>query len=173
MANEDQRFSNISFLYYRFWMCFILMVFAISAFGQDYLLIKEGKKYRFNGLEYKINELGTVYGENEEALKLYNDGMRAKSRSQIMAAGGLMSFLAGLVIYVNVSEENKAYGGWMMIAGVVLEPLALGLSLNGSIKLVKARKVFNEDLLEKRKYKSNSSLSIGSTKNGIGLTLIF
>ncbi len=151
-----------------------MMLFAINICGQDYLLDKKGSSYFYNGKEYKCKQLGIVYIEHEEAFDVYRSGRRSHDAGKYLGIGGIATIGVGFMVlaYAN-NVYGRVYGGITILSGMLVEAVAVFYLIRGSIKLNKARKIFNFKMLERHGYNSELSLMIGGTRNGIGLIAQF
>lgn len=153
---------------------FVLTLFALNAYCQDYLLDKNGSSYFYNGKEYKWKELGSVYRQYDKAFNIYQSGKRSLNTAKYLAIGGAVSI--GVGYFAAQASDNisgLAYGGLAIIAGVLVETVALVYLVRGKLKASKARKKFNFEMLERHGYNSEVSLVFGGTRHGVGLIVQF
>ena len=149
---------------------FITMV----SFGQDNHLEKKGKRYIFNGKEYKCKELGEVYSTYQPSLELYLSGRKMKRRARNMSYVGLGLIGGGIGVGLAVGDvEGAVVAGLSIAGGILIEIIALAPRGIGNAKLKKARKEFNYEMIRRHGYDSDVSLSFGLTTNGVGLVYSF
>ena len=154
------------------WILFALLI-SFSAVGQADLLTKKGFKYYYKDKKYKCKELGIVYKESQNALDLYNSGRGNVKAANILGYTGLGFIVLGTGGLFTDSFEGVILGGLSILTGLVVELIALVPRGIGNGKLKKARKTFNFEMIERKGYNSDTSLSLGITRNGFGFVYQF
>lgn len=157
-------------------LLFILLtsIFTISCFGQTKQLENKGERYFFDGKEYKCKELGEVYKTYQVSLDLYNEGRKKKRVARNMAFVGLGLIAGGVGVGLAVGDiPGAVIAGLSIAGGIAIELIALAPRALGNSKLRKARKEFNYEMIRRHGYKSDTSLSISVTQNGVGFVMSF
>ncbi|MDF1694501.1 MAG: hypothetical protein P1U56_01630 [Saprospiraceae bacterium] len=156
--------------------CFlsVLLVFmTVSLFSQVDLISKKGGKFLYKDQLFTCNEMGPIYEQSVEAFKLYTSGKKNKMVAKFFAYTGLL-FVGGGLLGTNYGDLSDRYTGAALLAiGALLELVSIVPALIGSQKLKKARNVFNLELIEEHGYGIGASLSIGISRHGMGVVLLF
>lgn len=155
------------------WILFLL-IFSSSAIGQADLVTKKGSKYYYKGDQYKCKELGIIYKDSEEAMDIYSSGRKNVKSANFTAYLGIALIVVGLGVAVNSdSFQGVIAGSLSIVIGLVVEVVALVPLGIGKGKIRKAMNIFNFDMIERHGYQEEPSVSLGVTKNGIGLVYHF
>ena len=148
----------------------LLLLFSYSVMGQTDIMTIDGSKYYYKGEVYKCKELGPIYEQSEKALNLYNSGRKYYKVANFTFGLGFGIFGLAIVFASGQHWEETAIS---LGAAGLLGLLALIPRIVGDQKVGLAREAFNFNMLERHGYKSEYSLNIGTTINGMGITLIF
>lgn len=150
------------------------LLVTVASFGQTKQLEKKGKRYLFEGKEYKCKELGDVYSSYQTSLDLYNAGRRKKRVARNMSYIGLGLIGGGIGAGLAVGDVEGAVVAALAIAGgIVIEIVAFVPRGLGNGKLQKARREFNYEMIRRHGYNEVGSVSLGLTNNGLGLVYSF
>ena len=77
----------------------------------------------------------------------------------------------GYLLASNGDGDTALFAGGIVVLGLVAENIALIPGIWGPRKLKKALNTFNYEMIERHGYQSDTSLSLGITKNGLGFVL--
>ncbi|MEM9546029.1 MAG: hypothetical protein AAGA77_08645 [Bacteroidota bacterium] len=160
----------------------VLLFLSASVGAQSHLLIKKGSEYHFQNEIFHFGELDKVYVNYKPSLEVYNLGFRKRDLSKNVALAGLYLFGGGVLLSYLGADALIANGGGStaLVVGllsigssIILEFVAIGMSVNAGGLLKEARYTFNEVMIQRHGYKSEATLSFGMMKNGIGLVYSF
>ena len=156
------------------YISFLIAVFiSFSASGQANLLEKRGGNYYYKGQKYQCDELSEVYEEYQVALDLYFSGRNSKRAANIVAITGVPFVLGGVLGLASGDFGGQIFGAFSLVAGSLLELVALIPRGIGGRKLRKARKIFNYEMIDRHGYNEDVSISFSQTPNGLGLVMNF
>lgn len=164
-------FSIITKLIYFFTLTFFLSTNSLIA--QKEFLVKDGRNYFFEEKEYTLKELKQLYKPFPYILKLYHKGRSKRTTGRIIAIAGV-PFLLGTAIYVNRGggTRNLVFGSYTFAVGGLIEGIGLFLFIRGSQHLIKARSLFNYEMIEQNGYEG-ASLNLGVSENRLALVYNF
>jgi hypothetical protein len=139
---------------------------AITKSGQ-YIDLKEFPKSTINQVTQKKDNPGLYRGHS---LKYYKDTYEISKNCEeggvIFTISGILCQIGGLIAINQGAEDsdNIDVGKGLIYAGYVFESIGIPLWISGSIK-----KANNQNAIDE--IERNRSLSIGITKDGIGICL--
>ena len=159
-------------------LCLFFCLISVFANGQVDLIGKYGGKYIYNMQLYTRKEIKDIVKHNEEAFNVYQSGIGYYKDARYIARGGLGIALVGVVLASRPGEREKLIrtcttGCTVTLIGLFISVIAVIPRLNGDNQIEQSIEIFNSDIKSQYSYVSNVSLSIGPTKNGLGLVLDF
>jgi len=158
----------------KFLLFLFLILFTLNGYAQDYLLDKYETTYFHHRKEYTWNELDDVYMESEKALNIYNNAKSDLNRAENYAVVGALTLGIGITTFwLGTNGHKLIYGDLILVTGSLIEVGALIYLLRGKGKLIKARRVFNFEMMERYGYESGVFIGLGGTGNGVGVVLKF
>jgi len=167
----------------------ICLCFCINAtIAQTHMpLIKKHKNaYSWKGTTYKFSEMGHVFDEDIEMKNQYLFARKTFSNVKNLGWTSISSTIVGaglLQVEIELSGgylsrgESTGIGSIASILIIIVAPIA---GIASTIKLLqyqnqknKLIKTFNQSINKKTEALSQTSLKLGPTTNGFGLTLSF
>jgi len=125
------------------------------------------------GKTYSSKQLGEVYIEYNKSMDLYLSGESNKRAANIIAIIGAPFVVGGIIGVTSGDYGGVVLGALSLVAGGIIEIVALIPRGVGSSKLQKARRIFNYEMIERHGYNAETALSISATENGLGFVFQF
>ena len=138
--------------------------------------------YSYNNIDYKFKEMESIFQTQPEVLPLYHYSVNTKNRARTLGYLSISAVPIGLIGIASSNPENCLI---CVTSGQVLGFLSLSFAAVSGFtailvnhaankKAKRAIAMFNQSaILDNSSSMKEWKLKVGSTSNGVGLTLLF
>ena len=151
----------------------IAILLSCSVAGQvDLLGIRNGE-YFYQDRLYKANELEEVYAVHLESLGMYLTGRNNIRAANFIAKLGIPIIFGGFGGMASGDYRATKIGRSAAFIGGIIELIGLIPRIVGNSRRNKAFNLFNNEMIDRQRNNTDTSLLFGVASNGVGLVFQF